>query len=49
MSPYRLVYGKTFNSNLDDAGNVRKLQLNEFEELRNDAYENFRIIKASFS
>ena len=31
---------ETFNSNLDDAGNVRKLQLNELEELRNDAYEN---------
>ncbi|XP_024041924.1 uncharacterized protein LOC112099055 [Citrus clementina] len=37
---------KAFNSNLDDAGNVRKLQLNELEELRNDAYENSRIIKA---
>ena len=37
---------KAFNSNLDDVGNVRKLQLNELEELRNDAYENSRIIKA---
>ena len=37
---------KAFNSNLDDVCNVRKLQLNEFEELRNDAYENLRIIKA---
>ena len=37
---------KAFNSNLDDASNVRKLQLNELEELRNDAYENSRIIKA---
>jgi len=37
---------KAFNSNLDDAGNVRKLQINELEELRNDAYENSRIIKA---
>ena len=36
---------KAFNSNLDDVGNVRKLQLNELEELRNDAYENSRIIK----
>ena len=31
---------------MDNAGNVRKLQLNELEELRNDAYENSRIIKA---
>ena len=37
---------KAFNSNLDDAGNVSKLQLNELDELRNDAYENSRIIKA---
>ena len=37
---------KAFNSNLDDAGNVRKLQINELEELRNYAYENSRIIKA---
>ena len=37
---------KAFNSSLDDAGNVRKLQINELEELRNDAYENSRIIKA---
>ena len=37
---------KAFNSNLDDAGNVRKLQINKLEELRNDAYENSRIIKA---
>ena len=28
------------------AGNVRKLQLNELEELRNNIYENSRIIKA---
>ena len=35
---------KAFNSNLDDAGNVRKLQLNELEKLWNDAYENSRII-----
>ena len=35
-----------FNSNLDYAGNMRKLQLNKLEELRNDAYENSRIIKA---
>ena len=31
---------------MDNAGNVQKLQLNELEELRNDAYENSRIIKA---
>ena len=37
---------KAFNSNLDDAGNVRKLQLNKLEELRNDAYKNLRIIKS---
>ena len=37
---------KAFNSNLDDTGNVRKLQLNELEELKNDEYENSRIIKA---
>ena len=37
---------KAFNSNLDDAGNVCKLQINKLEELRNDAYENSRIIKA---
>jgi hypothetical protein len=37
---------KAFNSNLHDAGNERRLQLNELEELRNDAYENSKIIKA---
>ena len=37
---------KAFNSNLDDAGNAWKLQLNELEELRKDAYKNSRIIKA---
>ena len=37
---------KVFNSNLDDACKLRKLQLNELEELRNDAYENSRIYKA---
>ena len=36
---------KAFNSNLDDVCNVQKLQLNKLEELRNDAYENSRIIK----
>lgn len=31
---------KAFNSNLNNAGNICKLQLIEFEELRNDAYKN---------
>jgi hypothetical protein len=37
---------KAFNSNLDDASQLRKLQINELEEKRNDAYENSRINKA---
>ena len=37
---------KTFNSNLDVVFNLRKLQINELEELRNDAYENSKIQKA---
>jgi len=37
---------KTFNENLDSAGHIRKLQINELEELRNDAYENSKIHKA---
>ena len=36
---------KAFNSNLD-AGQLRKLQINELEEIRNDAYENSKIHKA---
>ena len=36
---------KFFNLNIDVAGKVRKLQLNELEELKIDAYENSRIIK----
>ncbi|CAN6547386.1 unnamed protein product [Malus baccata var. baccata] len=36
---------KTFNLDLDAAGMHRKLQLNELEELRNEAYENVRIYK----
>ena len=36
---------KGFNLNFNDANNLQKLQLNEYEELRNDAYENFKIIK----
>ena len=31
---------------MDDVGNVRKLHLNELEELKNDAYKNSKIIKA---
>jgi hypothetical protein len=37
---------KTFNSNLDDASQLLKLQINEFEEIKNDAYENSKIHKA---
>ena len=37
---------KAFNSNFDYAGLERKLQLNELKELRNDSYENSKIIKA---
>ena len=37
---------RQFNENLDEAGSLRKLQLNELEELRNDAYENAKISKA---
>ncbi|CAN6691877.1 unnamed protein product [Malus baccata var. baccata] len=36
---------KTFNMDLDAAGMYRKLQLNELEEIRNEAYENARIYK----
>ena len=36
---------KTFNMDVDTAGNHRKLQLNELEEIRHDAYENARIYK----
>jgi len=37
---------KAFNSNLDDSSQLRKLQINELEEIRNDAYENLKIHKA---
>ena len=37
---------KMFNSNIDEAGKLCQLQLNELKELRNDAYENLRIYKA---
>ncbi|KAM1293251.1 hypothetical protein ACFX2H_019939 [Malus domestica] len=36
---------KTFNLDLDVVGMNRKLQLNELEEIRNEAYENARIYK----
>ncbi|XP_062008347.1 uncharacterized protein LOC133725208 [Rosa rugosa] len=36
---------KRCNMNLDAAGEQRKLQLNELEEIRNDAYESSRIYK----
>ncbi|CAL9005427.1 unnamed protein product, partial [Prunus brigantina] len=36
---------KKFNFDLKEAGNVRKLQINELEELRNEAYENAKIYK----
>jgi hypothetical protein len=37
---------KAFNSNLENASHERKLQLNELEEIRNDSYENAKILKA---
>ncbi|CAN6687996.1 unnamed protein product [Malus baccata var. baccata] len=36
---------KTFNMDIDAAGVHRKLQLNELDEIRHDAYENARIYK----
>ena len=36
---------KTFNSNLDQAGKQRLLQMNELEELRRESYESSRIYK----
>ena len=36
---------KQLNFDLDLAGEHRKLQLNELEEIRNEAYENARIYK----
>ena len=36
---------KAFNSNLDNASQLRKLQINELEKIRNDVYENSRIHK----
>ncbi|KAM1790619.1 hypothetical protein ACFX12_034664 [Malus domestica] len=36
---------KAFNMDIDAAGTHRKLQLNELEEIRNEAYENALIYK----
>lgn len=36
---------KSFNMNMDESGVHRKLQLQELEEIRNDAYESARIYK----
>ena len=41
---YRAI--KAFNSNINDASQLRKLQINELEEIRNDTYDNSRINKA---
>ena len=37
---------RQYNEGVGEAGNHRKLQLNELEEIRNDAYENAKISKA---
>ncbi|XP_062006015.1 uncharacterized protein LOC133723215 [Rosa rugosa] len=36
---------RRFNMDVDEAGLHRKLQLNELEEIRNDAYDSARIYK----
>ena len=36
---------KSFNMKMDDTGEHRKLQLQELEEIRNDAYESAKIYK----
>ncbi|KAL0461097.1 UNVERIFIED_CONTAM: hypothetical protein Slati_0736900 [Sesamum latifolium] len=36
---------KQFNLAMDEAGGQRKLQLQELEEIQNDAYENLKIYK----
>ncbi|KAM2711931.1 hypothetical protein EV1_032005 [Malus domestica] len=36
---------KKFNMNLDEAGNQRRLQLNELDEIRHEAYDNASIYK----
>ncbi|RDX64396.1 Pol polyprotein, partial [Mucuna pruriens] len=53
MSPYWIVFGKTYHlhaikqlqSGLYQAGEQRKFQLQELDELRLEAYENSRIYK----
>ena len=56
MSPFRLVYSKpchlliefehkAYNMDVDATGIHRTLQLNELEEIKNDAYESSRIYK----
>ena len=37
---------RQYNEGVDKTGDHRKLQLNELEEIRNDAYENAKISKA---
>jgi mRNA-degrading endonuclease HigB of HigAB toxin-antitoxin module len=37
---------KLLIQNLDDSSQLRKLQIKELEEIRNDAYENLKIHKA---
>ena len=37
---------KAFHSNLDDASQLSKLQINELKEIRNDANENLKMYKA---
>ncbi|CAL2248264.1 unnamed protein product [Prunus armeniaca] len=36
---------KTLNFDLEEAGKLRKLQVNELDELRNEAYESAKIYK----
>ncbi|GJZ28623.1 reverse transcriptase domain-containing protein, partial [Tanacetum coccineum] len=47
-TPYKIVYGRALkhaNFDLKTAGDHRKLQLNELNELRDQAYENSLIYK----
>ncbi|GKE50073.1 reverse transcriptase domain-containing protein [Tanacetum coccineum] len=44
-TPYKLVYGKSCHFDLKTAGDHRKLQLNELNELCDQAYENSLIYK----